>query len=234
MIEFFDLNYDSLSKQRSNELFYLRKKTFKDRLNWRVSCENNMEFDVYDNKNTTYIFGVYKDDIVCSLRFIETRFPNMIIDTFRPYFKELSLPKGNYIEASRLFIDKERIKALHLQEYPISLILFLSMLNYAKSLCYQGIYAIVSHPMLIIFQRSGWQVSVVEKGLSEKRQNIYLIHMPVDEKNQHILIKRINKKSTFLNGKLNVWPLSFSIRENRSNELQFDPESYGMFGIGNT
>ncbi|AJW28910.1 acyl-homoserine-lactone synthase [Chania multitudinisentens RB-25] len=234
MIEFFDLSYDSLSKKRSGELFSLRKITFKDRLNWRVSCEKNMEFDVYDNKNTTYLLGVYKDVIICSLRFIETKFPNMIIDTFKPYFKELSLPKGNYIEASRLFIDKERIKGFHLQEHPISSILFLSMVNYAKSLCYQGIYAIVSHPMLIIFQRSGWQVSVVEKGFSEKRQNIYLIHMPVDEHNQHILIKRINKKSPFLNRNLNVWPLSFSTRKNRSDELQFDPEPYGMFSIGNT
>jgi acyl homoserine lactone synthase len=234
MIEFFDLDYDSLSSKRSKELFSLRKKTFKDRLNWRVSCEKNMEFDVYDNKNTTYVFGVYQDVIVCSLRFIETKFPNMIIDTFKPYFKQLSLPKGNFIEASRLFIDKERIKALNLQKHPISLILFLSMVNYAKSLSYQGIYAIVSHPMLIIFQRSGWQVSVVEKGLSEKRQNIYLIHMPVDEHNQHILIKRINKASPLVSRNLNTWPLSFSTGENRSDKLQLDPESYGMFGISNT
>lgn len=234
MMDFFDVDYDSLSKKRSAELFSLRKKTFKDRLDWRVSCEQNMEFDVYDNKNTTYIFGVYEGSIICSLRFIETKFPNMIIDTFKPYFSQLHLPEGNYIEASRLFIDKERIKVLQLQQLPISLLLFLSMINYARNLSYEGIYAIVSHPMLIIFQRSGWQISVVEKGLSEKRQNIYLIHMPVDEHNQRLLIKRINKKFPLLSHALNAWPLSFSVRENRSDQFQLDPKPYGMFGIGNT
>ncbi|WP_337263647.1 MULTISPECIES: acyl-homoserine-lactone synthase [unclassified Serratia (in: enterobacteria)] len=232
MMEFFDLDYDSLSKSRSAELFSLRKKTFKDRLNWRVSCEHNMEFDGYDNKNTTYIFGVYDGGIICSLRFIETKFPNMIIDTFKPYFSHLHLPEGHYVEASRLFIDKERIRALHLQQHPVSLLLFLSMINYARSQGYEGIYAIVSHPMLIIFQRSGWQVSVVEKGLSEKRQNIYLIHMPVDEHNQHLLIKRINKKSPLSSHALNVWPFSFRVRENRSDQFQLNAEPYGMLGIG--
>ncbi|WON76585.1 acyl-homoserine-lactone synthase [Serratia sp. UGAL515B_01] len=234
MIEFFDLGYDSLCKERSTELFSLRKKTFKDRLNWRVNCERNMEFDVYDNENTTYIFGVYKGVIICSLRFIETKNPNMIIDTFKPYFNQLHLPEGNYIEASRLFIDKERIKTLNLQQHPVSLILFLSMINYARCLGYEGIYAIVSHPMLIIFQRSGWQVSIVEKGLSEKRQNIYLIHMPVDEHNQNILINRINKKSPLLGSTLNAWPLSFRVRKNRPDQFQLDAKSYGMFGISDT
>lgn len=233
MISFFDLDYNSLSNTRLSELFSLRKITFKDRLNWRVSCEKNMEFDVYDNTNTTYIFGVYDGNIICSLRFIETKFPNMIIDTFKPYFSQLYLPEGNYIEASRLFIDKDRIRSLHLQQYPVSLFLFLSMISYARNFGYEGIYAIVSHPMLIIFQRSGWQVSVVEKGLSEKRQNIYLIQMPVDENNQQILIKRIQKKLHLFNCALNGWPLSFSIRENRSEQLQLDNKPYGMLGVSN-
>lgn len=234
MMDFFALDYDSLSKRKSSELFSLRKKTFKDRLNWRVNCEENMEFDGYDNKNTTYILGAYNDTVICSLRFIETKFPNMIIDTFRPYFKNLSLPEGNYVEASRLFIDKERVKSLSLQQHPISSILFLSMINYAKDMSYQGIYAIVSHPMLIIFQRSGWQISVIETGLSEKNQNIYLIYMPVDEYNQQILINRINETPFILNGNLKTWPLSFSGRENRPDKVQFDPEPYGVLGIGNT
>ncbi|MGK3142121.1 acyl-homoserine-lactone synthase [Pantoea sp. C2G6] len=233
MIKFFDVDYNALNKNRATELFSLRKKTFKDRLNWEVRCEQNMEFDEYDNTNTTYIFGVYEGVVICSLRFIETKFPNMIINTFKPYFAQMRLPEGNFIEASRLFIDKERIKALNLQQHPVSLLLFLSMINYARSQAYEGIYAIVSHPMLIIFQRSGWQVSVVEKGLSEKRQNIYLIHMPVDEHNQSLLTERINKKSLLPDNELNRWPFSFRIRENRSDELQLDAKPYGVFGIGN-
>lgn len=107
------------------------------------------------------------------------------------------------------------------------------MINYTINLGYEGIYAIVNHPMLIIFQRSGWQVSIVEKGISEKNKNIYLIYMPVDKHNQLILIGRANKKSTLLSEILNSWALLFSARENRSNKLQLDPKPYSMFGIGN-
>lgn len=234
MIEFFDINYNSLPNNRSDELFSLRKKTFKDRLDWMVNCEKNMEFDVYDSKDTTYIFGVYANNIICSLRFIETKNPNMITDTFKSYFKNLSLPEGNYIEASRLFIDKQRVQDLKLQQHPVSSLLFLSMINYARNRGYEGIYAIVSHPMFIIFQRSGWMVSVVEQGLSEKSQNIYLIYMPVDDKNQKILINRVNQKSSILHKVLHSWPLSFRVRANRPDQVQLNTESDGVLSVSDT
>lgn len=43
-----------------------------------MNCENSMEFDEYDSHQTTYIFGVYQDHVICSLRFIETKYANMI------------------------------------------------------------------------------------------------------------------------------------------------------------
>jgi len=222
MIEIFDVNYNLLPDNRSKELFSLRKKTFKDRLDWIVNCENNMEFDEYDNKHTTYIFGTYKEMVVCSLRFIETKYPNMITGTFKSYFNKIELPEGNFVEASRLFIDKERIQAMQLQRKPISSILFLSMINYARNYGYQGIYAIISHPMLIIFQRSGWEISVVEQGQSEKNQRIYLIYMPVDDRNQQILVDRINLAHSGLTPVRDAWPLTFRVREHGSDELQLN------------
>ena len=51
MIEIFDVDYNLLSDNRSKELFSLRKRTFKDRLDWIVNCENNMEFDEYDKNH---------------------------------------------------------------------------------------------------------------------------------------------------------------------------------------
>ncbi|ATA19856.1 acyl homoserine lactone synthase [Gibbsiella quercinecans] len=234
MIEIFNVNYDLLSENRSAELFSLRKKTFKDRLDWIVNCKNNMEFDEYDNSHTTYLFGVCDNLIICSMRFIETRYNNMITGTFKHYFNKINIPEGNYLEASRLFIDKQRVRSFQLHQHPISSILFLSMINYARDKNYEGIYAIISHPMLIIFQRSGWKISIVEQGMSEKNQKIYLIYMPVDNKNQQTLINRIQKHELLSNKNgLDAWPLSLSIRENRSDELQLDPKPYGMFSIGN-
>ena len=86
----------------------------------------------------------YEVIVVCSLRFIETKYNNMITGTFKSYFNKIELPEGIYVEASRLFIDKERVKTLKLQKKPLSSILFLSMINYAKITATRG-----SMPLLV-------------------------------------------------------------------------------------
>ncbi|MEI7237732.1 acyl-homoserine-lactone synthase CarI [Pectobacterium brasiliense] len=207
MLEIFDVNHTLLSETKSEELFTLRKETFKDRLNWAVQCTDGMEFDQYDNNNTTYLFGIKDNTVICSLRFIETKYPNMITGTFFPYFKEINIPEGNYLESSRFFVDKSRAKDILGNEYPISSMLFLSMINYSKDKGYDGIYTIVSHPMLTILKRSGWGIRVVEQGLSEKEERVYLVFLPVDDENQEALARRINRSGTFMSNQLKQWPL---------------------------
>ncbi|KHN89836.1 acyl-homoserine-lactone synthase [Pectobacterium actinidiae] len=207
MLEIFDVNHTLLSETKSEELFTLRKETFKDRLNWAVQCTDGMEFDQYDNNNTTYLFGMKDNTVICSLRFIETKYPNMITGTFFPYFKEINIPEGNYLESSRFFVDKSRAKDILGNDYPISSMLFLSMINYSRDKGYDGIYTIVSHPMLTILKRSGWGIRVVEQGLSEKEERVYLVFLPVDDENQEALARRINRKGTFMSDELKQWPL---------------------------
>ncbi|KFX18422.1 acyl-homoserine-lactone synthase [Pectobacterium betavasculorum] len=207
MLEIFDVNHTLLSETKSEELFTLRKETFKDRLNWAVQCTDGMEFDQYDNNNTTYLFGIKDNTVICSLRFIETKYPNMITGTFFSYFKEINIPEGNYLESSRFFVDKSRAKEILGNEYPISSMLFLSMINYSRDKGYDGIYTIVSHPMLTILKRSGWGISVVEQGLSEKKERVYLVFLPVDDQNQDALARRINRSGTFMSNDLKQWPL---------------------------
>ncbi|KHT29131.1 acyl-homoserine-lactone synthase CarI [Pectobacterium carotovorum] len=207
MLEIFDVNHTLLSETKSEELFTLRKETFKDRLNWAVQCTDGMEFDQYDNNNTTYLFGIKDNTVICSLRFIETKYPNMITGTFFPYFKEINIPEGNYLESSRFFVDKSRAKDILGNEYPISSMLFLSMINYSRDKGYDGIYTIVSHPMLTILKRSGWGIRVVEQGLSEKEERVYLVFLPVDDENQEALARRINRSGTFMSNELKQWPL---------------------------
>ncbi|KML71619.1 acyl-homoserine-lactone synthase CarI [Pectobacterium peruviense] len=207
MLEIFDVNHTLLSETKSEELFTLRKETFKDRLNWAVQCTDGMEFDQYDNNNTTYLFGIKDNTVICSLRFIETKYPNMITGTFFAYFKEVNIPDGNYLESSRFFVDKSRAKDILGNEYPISSMLFLSMINYSRDKGYDGIYTIVSHPMLTILKRSGWGIRVVEQGLSEKEERVYLVFLPVDDENQEELARRINRSGTFMSNELKQWPL---------------------------
>ncbi|MCR1566318.1 MAG: acyl-homoserine-lactone synthase [Mixta calida] len=209
MINFLDINYQKLSEQRSSELFILRKETFKDRLDWAVNCINGMEFDEYDNEHTTYVFGIHNDNVLCSVRFIETRYPNMISHTFAPWFDKVELPQGNYIESSRFFVDKDRARSTELYQYPISNMLFLAMVNYARHYGYEGIYTLVSHAMLRILKRSGWQISVIEQTLSEKKEKIYIVFLPIDDQNRNTLIEKANPDKLFIDKELANWPLNF-------------------------
>ncbi|UVO08292.1 acyl-homoserine-lactone synthase [Pectobacterium polonicum] len=209
MLEIFDVSYTLLSEKKSEELFTLRKETFKDRLNWAVKCINGMEFDQYDDDNATYLFGVEDDQVICSSRLIETKYPNMITGTFFPYFEKIDIPEGKYIESSRFFVDKARSKTILGNSYPVSAMFFLATVNYSRSKGYDGVYTIVSHPMLTILKRSGWKISIVEQGISEKQERVYLLFLPVDNESQDVLVRRINHNQEFVESKLREWPLSF-------------------------
>ena len=221
MIEIIDVTFGQLSKEKLNELFTLRKRIFKDRLDWDVACTGNMEFDEYDNTDATYLLGVYKNEIICSMRFISMQNNNMITGTFKNCFKQINLPKGKNLDASRLFIDKVKYREHKLNQYPLSLILFLSMINYARRFNYEGIYTIVNDAMLIIYKRSGWKVKVLEQGKSASDETIYLLFMPVDKLNQNKLTHQISKRKN-LTCDIHNWPLSFSLRSIRLDKTELN------------
>lgn len=205
MLNFIDVKYSEISNSQLNDLFFLRKKSFKDRLNWLVKCKNNKEFDEYDNKAANYILGFYKDRIICGVRLIDMMNANMIKGEFNKYLNKIDLPNGNYIDASRLFVDKDRTRQYKINKYAISSMFFLSMIYYTRSYGYDGLCAIISHQMLIIFKRSGWNVSIINKGVSEKKEIIYLIIMPIDLDNTFLLKEKILSKYKFNDH----WPLTF-------------------------
>ncbi len=211
MLEIFDVSYNDLTERRSEDLYKLRKITFKDRLDWAVNCSNDMEFDEFDNSGTRYMLGIYDNQLVCSVRFIDLRLPNMITHTFQHLFGDVKLPEGDFIESSRFFVDKNRAKALLGSRYPISYVLFLSMINYARHHGHTGIYTIVSRAMLTIAKRSGWEIEVIKEGFVSENEPIYLLRLPIDCHNQHLLAKRIRDQSESNIAALCQWPMSLTV-----------------------
>lgn len=211
MLEIFDVSYEELMNMRSEDLYRLRKKTFKDRLQWAVKCSNDMEFDEYDNPNTRYLLGIYGSQLICSVRFIELNRPNMITHTFNALFDDITLPDNNYIESSRFFVDKTRAKLLLGNRYPISYVLFLAMINYTRHHGHTGIYTIVSRAMLTILKRSGWQIEVIKEAFVSEKERIYLLNLPTNLHNQALMASQIN---AFLQGPdsaLRAWPISLPV-----------------------
>jgi acyl homoserine lactone synthase len=183
VIELREVKYSQLSQKELDQLFRLRKKTFKERLNWEVPCVGELEKDRYDDIHATYIIGLFRSDIVCGVRLINMNSHNMIRDrVFQSYFDHEISINSNSIEVSRLFIDKEKINSLKISGYPLSSLMFIFMINHARNELAENMCAIVSAPMYTILHKVGWPAKIVQSGMSEKRKVIHYVTLPIDLK----------------------------------------------------
>ncbi|MBO1809670.1 acyl-homoserine-lactone synthase [Serratia ureilytica] len=212
MFELFDVSYNELNEVHSDELYRLRKTTFSDRLRWDVVCNHDMEFDEFDNSNAHYILGLYHGQLICSVRFIPLKCPNMITHTFCSCFNDVNLPPVG-VESSRFFVDKARARLLLGERYPISQVLFLSMVNWAMTYQQKGIHTIVSRAMLTILKRSGWQLKVLKEAFLSEHERIYLVWLPVGQDEQSRIVSKLNIRfeCSQMTSSLVTWPLSLPV-----------------------
>ncbi|HDW0273066.1 TPA: acyl-homoserine-lactone synthase, partial [Enterobacter asburiae] len=139
--------------------------------------------------------------------FIGLEQPNMITHTFRACFDTIPLPNDG-IESSRFFVDKERAQQLLGGRYPISQILFLAMINWARHNDRHGIHTIVSRPMLTILKRSGWQIKTLKEAFLSKRERIYLVFLPTEAKDQEQIASGLINGFDYPADSVITWPLS--------------------------
>jgi N-acyl-L-homoserine lactone synthetase len=86
----------------------LRRKVFKDRLDWSVSTTGDLEMDCYDTLNATYLVVVDQDAVLGCVRLLPTTGPNMLADTFPELLDGRAAPRSEKIaESSRFCIDTE-------------------------------------------------------------------------------------------------------------------------------
>ncbi|WP_084873927.1 acyl-homoserine-lactone synthase [Pantoea cypripedii] len=181
----------SHTKLKQTVCSILEKGFFKDRLDWAVNCTDEKEIDAYDTHDANYILGKFCSEVICGLRFIEIDKPNMLkCGVFNSFFNNIKISSGNYLEASRLFIDKDRINKLNLSHHPICALIFVAMINFTRKNNYDGIYSIASEAMLTIYRRTGWNVEVLESGHSEKGEAVHYIFMPVDKSSTDRILKK--------------------------------------------
>ncbi|EPB0848040.1 TPA: acyl-homoserine-lactone synthase, partial [Yersinia enterocolitica] len=180
---------------------------FKDRLDWKVTCIDGKESDQYDDENTNYILGTIDDTIVCSVRFIDMKYPTMITGPFAPYFSDVSLPIDGFIESSRFFVEKALARDMVGNNSSLSTILFLAMVNYARDRGHKGILTVVSRGMFILLKRSGWNITVLNQGESEKNEVIYLLHLGIDNDSQQQLINKVLRIHQVEPTTLGTWPM---------------------------
>ena len=207
MFNIYSINYVDLSSRAKIDLYTLRKSTFYDRLGWAVTCINGMENDQFDDVQTNYILGVVDQEIICGTRIIPMSNANMLEKTFFSFFKDIEIPEGKYIESTRFFVDKMRTRNLLEYNFPVTKILFLSLLNFARKHQYEGIIAVASHAMMQIIEQSGWKITKLKTGQSEKGEPVHLLLGHIDDESCRKLKEEIlDKEKKLPQTLLEQWP----------------------------
>ncbi|MGX8009651.1 acyl-homoserine-lactone synthase [Mesorhizobium sp. ORM8.1] len=98
--------YDEFSGEL-NEMYGLRHRVFKERLDWDVQTQEEMETDAYDGLNPVYLLLKGSDWRICGcVRFLPTTGPTMLRDTFPRLLGETTAPASARIwESSRFALD---------------------------------------------------------------------------------------------------------------------------------
>lgn len=149
--------------------FESRCEVFSTRLKWSVIVNDGKEYDQYDNNNAVYIIISNNDEIVASVRLIETKHPHLLTGSFYNYF---FCKSNSTIEATRFFVRKNMAK----DEEPVCQILFASMIEYCIKKGHNSIMAIVGGGMSKILRKYGWTHEILEKCLIENKY-AYLIDL---------------------------------------------------------
>lgn len=88
-------------------MYRLRRRVFKDRLAWAVSLSSDLELDVYDTLNPTYLLLMLNErDVVGCVRLLPTTGPTMVANLFPSLLGGKPVPRSERIlESSRFCVD---------------------------------------------------------------------------------------------------------------------------------
>ena len=138
----------------------LRRRVFKDRLDWTVSVSNGLEADQYDALSPTYLLGIDGQDVVGCVRLLPTTGRNMLADTFPVLLDGGAAPTSTRIwESSRFCVDTQNVAATAqngLKE--ATFLLFAAMIEWGQQHDLRAIATVTDLRMERILRRAGWSL----------------------------------------------------------------------------
>ena len=136
----------------------LRRRVFRDRLEWDVAVSDGLEIDRYDALSPTYLLGIDRQDVVGCVRLLPTTGRNMLADTFPVLLDGGAAPTSTRIwESSRFCVDTKSVEATAqngLRE--ATFLLFAAMIEWAQQHDLQAIATVTDLRMERILRRAGW------------------------------------------------------------------------------
>ncbi|MDN3278000.1 acyl-homoserine-lactone synthase [Frankia sp. RB7] len=141
------------------QMFRLRRRVFRDRLDWTVSASGDMEIDIFDVLTPTYVLVVSDDyDVLGCVRLLPTTGPTMLADTFPVLLGDQEAPKSELIlESSRFCVDTDRPGELGPHGFNrATFVLFAAMLETMRTKGANAIVTVTDLRMERILRRAGW------------------------------------------------------------------------------
>jgi N-acyl-L-homoserine lactone synthetase len=140
------------------DMYRLRRRVFKDRLDWSVSVSGDLELDVYDTLNPTYLIAMNGTEAIGCVRLLPTTGPTMLADTFPLLLAGQAAPQSERIlESSRFCVDTQRASAVAANGLNIATFaLFAAMIEFSRAVAADAIVTVTDTRMERILRRAGW------------------------------------------------------------------------------
>lgn len=136
----------------------LRRKVFKDRLEWAVSVTGDLEMDRFDALDASYLIVKDENSVLGSVRLLPTTGPNMLADTFPELLDGGIAPSCDSIaESSRFCVDTtatDTVTEGGLRQ--ATFMLFAAMLEWGRARGLRSIATVTDVRMERILRRAGW------------------------------------------------------------------------------
>lgn len=149
-------------------MYRLRRRVFKERLDWSVSVSGDLEIDIYDALSPTYLLVVSDEsEVLGCVRLLPTTGPTMLADTFGNLLGTRAAPRDERIlESSRFCVDTERsVEPGRNRLNRATFVLFAAMIEAMQARAAQSIVTVTDARMERILRRAGWPL----ERLSEPR-----------------------------------------------------------------
>lgn len=179
MIRYFQGRDRARYPNETNEMFQLRKRQFRDRLNWDVTVQDGWEIDEFDEMNPLYLVSWYEQGAAVAgcLRFLQTTGPTMMKNVFDRHFDEpFDIEAPLVWECTRLAIEPT-IATKWLTPTGLCRATFELMQGGCEVAMQAGVERIVGifdNAMLRVYRRVGWSPEIIA---STDRVGKHVIHV---------------------------------------------------------
>jgi acyl homoserine lactone synthase len=156
------LNSRQVSQQHLDLLtamYRLRRRIFKERLEWSVSITGDLEIDVFDTLNPTHLIALSETrEVVGCVRLLPTMGPTMLAGPFAQLLGGEAMPQSESVfESSRYCVDTARATALGDNGLNrITFMLFAAMIEFLRTARADSIVTVTDTRMERILRRAGW------------------------------------------------------------------------------